>query len=99
MSVAPVKLLKKSYVVRFVAWVLVHNFVDLLAMALPLRRTRSDRKRVLFVKLDGVGDYIIWTAAFEARTTWGLCAARDAVSRRAEPRPLRLSCSQSRRIA
>jgi len=58
--------IKKSFLARFVAWALVHNFVDLLAMALSVRREHSGRKRVVFVKLDGVGDYIIWTASFEA---------------------------------
>ena len=61
-----IKKITKSYFARFAAWVLVHNFVDLLAMGLPVRRVPSGRKRVVFVKLDGVGDYIIWTAAFEA---------------------------------
>lgn len=60
------KRIKKSYFARFVAWALVHNFVDLLAIVMPLKRQHSGRKRVVFVKLDGVGDYIIWTAAFEA---------------------------------
>lgn len=58
--------IKKSYFARLAAWALVHNLVDLLAMALPTGKSVSGRKRVVFVKLDGVGDYIIWTAAFEA---------------------------------
>jgi len=66
MSRAAIRRIKKSDLARFAAWALVHNFVDLLAMALPVRREHSGRKRVVFVKLDGVGDYIIWTAAFEA---------------------------------
>ncbi|MBP7473646.1 MAG: glycosyltransferase family 9 protein [Pyrinomonadaceae bacterium] len=66
MPQAALRRIKKSYLARFAAWALVHNFVDLLAMALPIRRKHYGRKRVVFVKLDGVGDYIIWTAAFEA---------------------------------
>ncbi len=65
MSRAAIKRIKKSYLARFFAWVLVHNFVDMLAMALPIRREHANRKRVVFVKLDGVGDYIIWSATFE----------------------------------
>ncbi|MEQ1923659.1 MAG: glycosyltransferase family 9 protein [Pyrinomonadaceae bacterium] len=61
-----IKKITKSYIARFAAWVLVHNFVDLLAMALPIRLEQSERKRVVFVKLDGVGDYIIWTSVFYA---------------------------------
>ena len=56
----------KSYFARFAAWAFVHNFVDLAAMVVPSGREPSARKRVVFVKLDGVGDYIIWTAAFGA---------------------------------
>ncbi len=66
MTSASIKRIKKSYFARFAAWALLHNFVDLLAMMLPVRRVGSDRPRVIFVKLDGVGDYIIWTAAFDA---------------------------------
>ena len=66
MARSSIKRITKSYFARFAAWALVHNFVDLLAMVLPVRRTEFERKRVVFVKLDGVGDYIIWTAAFEA---------------------------------
>lgn len=66
MPLVSIKRIRKSYLARFAAWAFVHNFVDLVAMALPVRRAGSKRKRVVFVKLDGVGDYIIWTAAFEA---------------------------------
>lgn len=66
MAASSIKKITKSYFARFAAWALVHNFVDLLAMAVPVGREYAERKRVVFVKLDGVGDYIIWTAAFEA---------------------------------
>lgn len=58
--------LKKSYLARLLAWALVHNPVDIVAMLLPRRRWARSKKRVVFVKMDGVGDYIIWTAAFDA---------------------------------
>lgn len=66
MARSSIRKITKSYFARFAAWAFVHNFVDLLAMALPVQQDNSERKRVVFVKLDGVGDYIIWTAAFEA---------------------------------
>lgn len=55
---------KKSHFVRFVSWLVFHNPVDLLASAFPGRKRSGDRKRVVFVKMDGIGDLIIWTAAF-----------------------------------
>lgn len=66
MTRSSIKRITKSYFARFAAWALVHNFVDLLAVSWPIRQEKSQRKRVIFVKLDGVGDYIIWTAAFGA---------------------------------
>lgn len=58
--------LKRSNLARFLSWAVVHNFLDLLAMTLPRRPSKKTRKRVAFVKMDGVGDYIIWTASFLA---------------------------------
>ena len=57
--------IKKSYLARFVSWALVHNFVDLLAMYLPVKTEPKKRKRAIFVKMDGVGDYVMWTATFD----------------------------------
>lgn len=65
MAFSVIRDLKKSYLARFVSWALVHNFVDLAAVALSRRPAPTGKKRVAFVKLDGVGDYILWTAAFE----------------------------------
>jgi len=65
MAFSAIHRLKRSYLARFISWAFVHNFVDLLAMALSRRTASTGRKRVAFVKMDGVGDYIIWTAAFE----------------------------------
>lgn len=58
--------LKNSYTLRFAAWLLYFNFIDLLAMIWPVRDPAKHRKRVVFVKLDGIGDFVIWTASFDA---------------------------------
>lgn len=55
---------KKSHLVRFVSWLVFHNPVDLLASAFPVRKRSGGRKRVVFIKMDGIGDHIIWTASF-----------------------------------
>ena len=57
--------LKKSFAARFLAWLMVHNWVDLLAF-FTTERPRSEKKKrtVVFVKLDGIGDYVMWRAAF-----------------------------------
>lgn len=60
------RLLKKSPAVRFASWLAIFNFVDLAAMLLPQKRSASKRKRIVFVKMDGIGDYVIWTATFDA---------------------------------
>ena len=57
--------LKKSFTVRFLAWLVVHNWVDLWAMFTAERsRNYRERKTVVFVKLDGIGDYVMWRPAF-----------------------------------
>lgn len=58
--------LKKSYGLRFLVWFGYLNFVELVAMALPLTRLRKEKKRVVFARLDGLGDYIIWLETFDA---------------------------------
>jgi ADP-heptose:LPS heptosyltransferase len=68
MALIPSKLrsfFKRSYAARFLAWLAVFNFVDLAATASAGRGARSDKKRVIFVKLDGIGDYVIWTSSFD----------------------------------
>lgn len=40
------------------------NWIDLLAMRSTVPKQRTAKKRVVFVKMDGIGDYVIWTAAF-----------------------------------
>ncbi|MEO6655990.1 MAG: glycosyltransferase family 9 protein [Pyrinomonadaceae bacterium] len=59
------RLLKKSYLVRFAAWLAAFNFIDLLAVVLPTSPLQKGKKRVVFVKVDGIGDYVIWTASFD----------------------------------
>ncbi|MFZ1701165.1 MAG: glycosyltransferase family 9 protein [Pyrinomonadaceae bacterium] len=60
------KTLKRSYTARFVVWLLLLNWVDLLVVLLPIHRTVKSRKRVIFLKTDGLGDHIIWSATFVA---------------------------------
>ena len=48
------------------AWVFLLNWVDVLAMILPKRSVPKSRKRVIFLKMDGIGDFVIWTATFDA---------------------------------
>lgn len=50
---------------RFLYWAAVLNQVDLLARALPKAIPSDGRKRVLFVRFDGIGDYVIWTSSFD----------------------------------
>lgn len=63
------QIFKKSYPLRFAAWLVYFNFIDILAMLFPGRSEEKDKKRVVFVKVDGIGDYVIWTASFEAFRT------------------------------
>ncbi len=56
----------KSYPVRLVAWLMYFNFIDVFAMLFAGPAIAKKRKRVVFVKVDGIGDYIMWTASFEA---------------------------------
>src|SRR5215212_773087 len=53
-----------SYYVRFLAWLLVLNFVDLLVLLAPIRINRSSPRKVVFTRLDSIGDYLIWTSTF-----------------------------------
>lgn len=56
---------KRSYSARFLAWLAVFNLVDLAAIARARRAPPGDKKRVVFIKLDGIGDYVIWTSSFD----------------------------------
>lgn len=58
--------LKRSYAIRFIYWAAVLNFLDLAARIFSGRKHRSARKAVVFVKMDGIGDFVIWTASFDA---------------------------------
>jgi ADP-heptose:LPS heptosyltransferase len=49
---------------RFLYWAAVLNQVDILARIFPKRISSDGRKRVLFVRFDGIGDYVIWTSSF-----------------------------------
>lgn len=60
------RLAENSYSARFAVWLLVLNFVDLFAMLVPVRVQKPPKKRVLFTRLDSIGDYLIWTSCFEA---------------------------------
>lgn len=64
MAISLINRLKRSHRVRFVVWALVLNFVDLLVILLPSGLSVKHKKRVVFVKMDGIGDYVIWTASF-----------------------------------
>jgi len=57
-------LAENSYHVRFLAWLLVFNFVDLLVLLAPIRINRSSPRKVVFTRLDSIGDYLIWTSSF-----------------------------------
>ena len=58
------RLVKGSYTVRFLTWLAVTNFADLAAMALPVRKEPKNRPRIVFGRLDGIGDYVIWSQLF-----------------------------------
>jgi ADP-heptose:LPS heptosyltransferase len=60
------RLAENSYSARFAVWLLVLNFVDLFAMLVPVRLEKPAKKRVLFTRLDSIGDYLIWTSCFKA---------------------------------
>ncbi|MGE3468014.1 MAG: glycosyltransferase family 9 protein [Pyrinomonadaceae bacterium] len=60
------RFLKRSYQARFAAWLLVLNWVDMLAMVIPVRPHAKTRRRVVFVKMDAIGDYVIWSSTFRA---------------------------------
>jgi ADP-heptose:LPS heptosyltransferase len=60
------RLVGRSYWTRFVLWLGVFNFFDLAAMWLPIKLKAKSKKRVVFVKVEGIGDYVIWTGNFEA---------------------------------
>jgi ADP-heptose:LPS heptosyltransferase len=50
---------------RFLYWAAVLNPFDVLARVLPKRSPSDDRKRVLFVRFDGIGDLVIWMSSFD----------------------------------
>src|SRR5258708_35054787 len=58
--------IERSLPIRFLYWLLILNFVDLSSFLVRQRRQISKRKRVLFVKMDGIGDYFIWTSIFKS---------------------------------
>ncbi len=60
-------LVKNSYWARFISWIVLLNLIDLLAMS-GGRKTSADtvKKTVVFCRLDGIGDLVIWTTVFEA---------------------------------
>jgi ADP-heptose:LPS heptosyltransferase len=58
--------IKKSHSLRFLSWLGYLNFVDLLSMALPVKRVPKLKRRVVFARLDGLGDYTIWSETFDA---------------------------------
>lgn len=58
--------LKKSHGLRFLSWLAYLNFVDLLSMTIPVTRLPKAKKRVVFARLDGLGDYTIWSETFDA---------------------------------
>src|SRR5262249_45368696 len=55
-----------SYFLRFLAWIAVLNFVDLVAGWFVGKDEPKGKKRVVFARLDGIGDYVLWTAVFDA---------------------------------
>lgn len=64
MAISLISRLKRSHLARFIVWASVLNFIDLLAILLPSDPSVKQKKRVVFVKMDGIGDYVIWTANF-----------------------------------
>lgn len=61
------RLLTRSYPFRFFYWLCVLNFVDLTAKYWPVKKkARSLRRIVVFLRPEGIGDYVIWTGAFDA---------------------------------
>ena len=45
---------------------LARECVDLVACALPLKKEISERQRVLIIRLDNIGDFILWLDSFRA---------------------------------
>lgn len=61
------RLITRSYRVRFLYWLCCLNPIDLAARYLPVgTRWRAAKRRVAFVRLDGIGDYVIWSHTFDA---------------------------------
>lgn len=58
--------LAKSHHSRLLFWSFVLNPIDIAARSLPVEAKSGERKRVLFARLDGIGDYLIWTTVFDA---------------------------------
>jgi ADP-heptose:LPS heptosyltransferase len=66
MSFSLKRIFRTSYAIRSVYWLVVLNWFDLAIKLLPRPTRRSGKKRVLFVKMDGIGDYVIWSAVFRS---------------------------------
>src|SRR5215210_6454276 len=64
MSLSLKRFLRKSYAFRSIYWLGVLNWFDLAVKLSPAPHKRSQKKRVAFVKMDGIGDYVIWSAVF-----------------------------------
>ena len=58
--------IKNSYRVRSLLWRLLFDPLDRLAARRPSSVKGNQRQRVVFARLDGIGDYVIWTSAFRA---------------------------------
>lgn len=57
---------ERSYDVRFLYWLFGLNFIDLAAKYLPGTRRKNGKKRVIFVRLDGIGDYVLWAHTLDS---------------------------------
>ncbi len=64
MSFSLKRFFRKSYIFRSLYWLFVLNWFDLGVINSRLPRTVSNKKRVVFVRMDGIGDYVLWTTAF-----------------------------------
>lgn len=52
--------------IRFIYWAAILNFLDLAARVFSGKKHGSTKRTVVFVKMDGIGDFVIWTASFDA---------------------------------
>jgi ADP-heptose:LPS heptosyltransferase len=64
MSFSLKRFLRKSYAFRSIYWLGVLNWFDLAVKLGPVPQTPGQKKRIAFVKMDGIGDYVIWSAVF-----------------------------------